>query len=62
MAVGSIIWLDGVAQAILSSGTTPTVSWVDGLPVVVHEYVASGDGSVVPRIMQAMNQFQGGMQ
>jgi hypothetical protein len=48
MAVGDIKYLNGKPVRVLSTGTTPTVYWKDGKPVIVHEYSAEGGTVFVP--------------
>jgi hypothetical protein len=51
-----------MSDLYLRSATDKSVSNAEDLRLRSDADKTASDGSVVPRIMQSMNQFQGGMQ
>jgi len=53
MNINDPLYVDGSVTLLQTTGTTPTVFYVDGSMYVVHEYVAGE-----PPVGAIMNQFQ----
>jgi len=53
-------WINGESTLWYSPNAALDLTWLDGESWVLDEYVPAGGGSVVPIIMQQLNQFDGG--
>lgn len=56
MAIGDITYVNGLPVRILSSGETPTTNYINGLIVVIHEYIESGGATAVPVFVHHLRQ------
>ena len=59
MAIGDIKFLKGKPRRFLSSGTTTTVYWEKGRPVVIHEYVSGTTNIALAGSVDSVSTLQG---
>lgn len=51
MAINDVVWKNGTAEVIESTGSDITVYWKDGTAYVQHEYEASIPEANIPVLM-----------